>query len=237
MDDCWQELGLERKISIRKIAADPNRSLYFDWGNALLSGPEDDVQKTLHRLATKPIHLLAGLFIKPVRHTNKLSAKESDKELASSIAKQAQQAFFNNKRSNFPHDSEVDENNLVGYHKISIINITQNEHICSQLVEFVHKRDFNPMSHRNIIPSTEILSGRGLKSRSWWHSLIAAYSAVAKGKNLDEHNICMRAVALRRNKKAIVQDTVPRHSALSDDSEHNHRDGLADTSPILYPYL
>ena len=210
----WQELELERKISIRKIAQDPNRSLYFDWGNALLSGPGADVQKTLHCLATKPIHLLAGLFIKPVRHTNKLSAKESDKELASSIAKQAQQAFFNNKRSNFPHDSEVDENNLVGYHKISITNITQNEHICSQLVDFVHNRDFNPMSHRNIIPSAEILSGRGLKSRSWWHSLIAAYSAVSKGKNLDEHNICMRAVALRRNKRAIVQDTVPKHSAL-----------------------
>ena len=215
----WQELELERKISIRKIAQDPNRSLYFDWGNALLSGTGADVQKTLHCLATKPVHLLAGLFIKPVRHTNKLSAKESDKELASSIVKQAQQAFYNNKRSHFPHDNEVDEKNLVGFHKISITDITQNEHICSKLVDFAHNRDFNPMSHRNIIPSAEILSGSGLKSRSWWHSLIAAYSAVSKGKNLDEHNICMRAVALRRNKRAIALDTIPKHSACSDSSD------------------
>ena len=42
---------------------------------------------------------------------------------------------------------------------------------------------------------------------------------MSKGKNLDEHNICMRAVALRRNKRAIVQDTVPRHSACSDGSD------------------
>ena len=180
----WQDLELQRKISIRKIAQDPERSLYFDWGNALFSGKKAEVQKTLHCLATKPAHLLSGLFNKPEKAQHKLSAKESDKALASSIVKQAQQAFSGNKRSRFPHDNEVDEKNLVGFHKISILDISQYEQICSKLVDFAHNPGFNPMSHRNIIPSAEILSGSGPKSRSWWHSLIAAYSAVSKGKNL-----------------------------------------------------
>ena len=89
----WQSLELQRKISIRKIAQDPERSLYFDWGNALFSGKKAEVQKTLDCLATKPAHKLSGLFNKPEKAGLKLSAKEADKALASSIVKQAQQAF------------------------------------------------------------------------------------------------------------------------------------------------
>ena len=153
-----------------------------------------------------------------------MSAKEADSSaaLSISIVKQAQQAFSDsrrNRRSRFPNDNEVDEDNLVGFHKISILDISQHEQICSKLVDFAHNPGFNPMSHKNIIPSAKILPGRGPKSRSWWHSLIAAYSAVSEGTKLDEHNIRMRAIALRRNKKAIGLDTTPKHSACPDSSD------------------
>ena len=90
----WESLEVQRKIAIRKIAQDRERSQYFDWGNALFSAKKAEVQKTLDCLANEPAHKLSGLFNKPEKAGLKMSAKEADSSaaLSISIVKQAQQA-------------------------------------------------------------------------------------------------------------------------------------------------
>ena len=226
----WESLEVQSKLYIRKIAQDPERSQYFDWGNALFSARTTEVQKNLDCLANEPTHKLSGLCNKPEKTELKKSAKEADSSaaLSISIVKQAQQAGQPPKRGSaaermrFLNDYEIDEDHLVGFHKITTSDLVNEEKICSKLVIYAHDPNFNPMQHKSIIPASKLLPGKEPKSLSWWRSLIAAYSAVSEGTKLDEHNIRVRAVALPRNKKAIGLGTEPRHSAYPSDSDSDH---------------